>query len=526
MADWNAPVLTTAYATALTNLKDRDVDSGTLFLNAPTNPVTGMIRYNRTTDLFEEYNGSTWITAPLSIAGGGTGAATTADARTNLGIGTIATQNSNAVNITGGTITGLSNLTVSADITVIGNMNGEVQLENNKYIKGKTSGGVSQGLLTLDNNNIVKFGAVGFDIQIQDQITSVVKIGKSGQTGMLVIWGDNCILDFRELDAGIDAKNWRHIIGGEVYKVECANDIISSSTSVYRITRIGQTPTFNFDTNVKFNYIPQMLAGTFHYLDSFFYDTPTTTDNPYLRINIDVSGVAFGRIQCGDNLVYRTLKLQPLGGMTEFRSSGAGEDPIISFGPSGDAGIFGSDLNGGLIGFICNKPTDGAGRSSAILHDSDSGALFDYFEVNLSGTQRLNVTTSLVTVNTELTSREHYPTTTDVYKCGKSGARWSEVWAVNGSIQTSDIRQKNILGTCPGLDFINQIEPVSYNWKHTPGKVRLGIVAQQMQSFASMYDMLRDEEPDNLGFNYTELIAPLIKSVQELYALFQERGKN
>ena len=44
----------------------------------------------------------------IAIADGGTGASTAANARTNLGLGTIATQDANAVNLTGGTITGIS----------------------------------------------------------------------------------------------------------------------------------------------------------------------------------------------------------------------------------------------------------------------------------------------------------------------------------------------------------------------------------------------------------------------------------
>lgn len=46
-------------------------------------------------------------TSPLSIGKGGTAALTAAGARTNLGLGSIATQNSNNVAITGGTITGV-----------------------------------------------------------------------------------------------------------------------------------------------------------------------------------------------------------------------------------------------------------------------------------------------------------------------------------------------------------------------------------------------------------------------------------
>lgn len=52
--------------------------------------------------------GTTTLSTALPIASGGTGASTEGNARTSLGLGTIATQNSNAVAITGGTLSGVT----------------------------------------------------------------------------------------------------------------------------------------------------------------------------------------------------------------------------------------------------------------------------------------------------------------------------------------------------------------------------------------------------------------------------------
>lgn len=60
------------------------------------------------------------------------------------------------------------------------------------------------------------------------------------------------------------------------------------------------------------------------------------------------------------------------------------------------------------------------------------------------------------------------PVTDNTYAIGNSVARWTEVWAVDGTINTSDERQKKDIEDAPlGLDFVRSLRPRAYRWRDT-----------------------------------------------------------
>jgi hypothetical protein len=72
----------------------------------------------------------------LAIADGGTGASSASAARSNLGLGTLATQSGSAVSITGGTVSGLSSLGIVGNIDV----GGQVRIDGTKVVSNRIPG--------------------------------------------------------------------------------------------------------------------------------------------------------------------------------------------------------------------------------------------------------------------------------------------------------------------------------------------------------------------------------------------------
>lgn len=154
MADWNNPNNASLYTDVMQMIKDRDYAAMTLnsVVETFTNLPDGAMKWHPGNQRLERIWSGVWQPQLIGLGGGGTGANSAAGARSNLGLGTVATvnlvtvglggtgasdaagartnlglgnmatQNYNAVWITGGTITGIAALGIAVGGTGANNV--------------------------------------------------------------------------------------------------------------------------------------------------------------------------------------------------------------------------------------------------------------------------------------------------------------------------------------------------------------------------------------------------------------------
>jgi len=120
---------------------------------------------------------------------------------------------------------------------------------------------------------------------------------------------------------------------------------------------------------------------------------------------------------------------------------------------------------------------------------------------------------------------------------GNASYRWDDVYATNGTIQTSDIREKtNVQNLSYGLKELMQMRPVRYQWKNlTDHDPKIGLIAQELlpvvpevvkthewKRGAEVNAQPQKVELERLGVYYTDLIPVLIKAIQEQQGVIEQ----
>jgi hypothetical protein len=214
---------------------------------------------------------------------------------------------------------------------------------------------------------------------------------------------------------------------------------------------------------------------------------------------------------------------------------------------TGDAGTNASVTNTGtatnaVFAFTIPRGATGLTGATGPQGIPGSSATIDPVPTTIS----LNIPTS----NGLGVNSNWYPTFNNLYSLGQpidspngviSNRFWKTIYSNTGTINTSDERLKtNIVGSNLGLDFINDLNPVSYKFIEggkeivdgdivsIPGsRTHYGLIAQEVkevldesgiEDFAGWVKMEIDDVDSMQGLRYDQFIAPLIKAVQELTA--------
>jgi hypothetical protein len=119
------------------------------------------------------------------------------------------------------------------------------------------------------------------------------------------------------------------------------------------------------------------------------------------------------------------------------------------------------------------------------------------------------------------------PISDNTVSLGKSSLRFTEVWAVNGTVQTSARETKTDIADLPlGLDFVKSLRPVSYRIADGGTRSHWGLIYDEVKAAMQavntdsglVVDPAIEGEEGPPGLRYQELFAVLIKAINELAA--------
>jgi len=122
-----------------------------------------------------------------------------------------------------------------------------------------------------------------------------------------------------------------------------------------------------------------------------------------------------------------------------------------------------------------------------------------------------------------------------------TGYRWDNIYATSGTVNTSDQRDKtDIVDIDLGLDFVKSLRPVNYRWNLRSGyegtRTHMGFISQEVaavlgdkasdrgvwinnsEETSNVDGMGEKTLPEGQGLRYHQLIAPIVKAIQELEA--------
>jgi len=299
---------------------------------------------------------------------------------------------------------------------------------------------------------------------------------------------------------------------GNIFSTSYFNNIITSSHNVNTAINTLNTQT----QNISATSITTTIGGSGQFTNIVGqFDLPNNT-------NVDNLLTGFGIVLT--SLTDKTTDMTYTAGETSFasqiRSTYNIDDTSIDWGLIDNG-------RGNVSGFKPSIHLDTSERSCYIGVITESGNTTAGVGIGYDGGGGDDPNMAIYFCsNSQAYFRSHInsghakPTIDNNYDLGASNRRWDDVYATNAIIQTSDQRQKNSIETLDETEmkeFISKLNPVKYKFNE---KVRYhcGLISQEVKE-EMPFDFglyIHNEEADTYGLRYTELIAPMISTMQNL----------
>jgi len=210
--------------------------------------------------------------------------------------------------------------------------------------------------------------------------------------------------------------------------------------------------------------------------------------------------------------VYSPVAMLDVRGDAVFNENGSDSDFRIE--SDNESHVFYIDASADEIGIGTDNPL-------STLHVNGTITLGTLEQISDGGSNEIKVKADL------------RPDGINQYDLGTSSFKWVDIWAVNGTIQTSDRRLKKDIKQLPyGLAEIMKLKPVKFKWNESYDQSeKLGLLAQDVLPVIKEvvkthhYEKPEHEgatpkrvENERMGVYYSDLIPVLIKGMQEQQA--------